>query len=117
MYKNFQSKVKTEFYDKINEKTTLKQYNKIKSDFMRKYAPSISLFGDGVKNKIPLYKTVMKQVGVGKTVNQNITITDKSGTRTISLPFGSRDFMPDASNSKAAPVITHFLDALCASES
>ena len=117
MYKNFQSKVKTEFYDKINEKTTLKQYNKIKSDFMRKYAPSISLFGDGVKNKIPLYKTVMKQVGVGKTVNQNITIIDKSGTRTISLPFGSRDFMPDASNSKAAPVITHFLDALCASES
>ena len=117
MYKNFQSKVKTEFYDKINEKTTLKQYNKIKSDFMRKYAPSISLFGDGVKNKIPLYKTVMTQVGVGKTVNQNITITDKSGTRTISLPFGSRDFMPDASNSKAAPVITHFLDALCASES
>ena len=117
MYKNFQSKVKTEFYDKINEKTTLKQYNKIKSDFMRKYAPSISLFGDGVKNKIPLYKTVMKQVGVGKTVNQNITITDKSGTRTISLPFGSMDFMPDASNSKAAPVITHFLDALCASES
>ena len=117
MYKNFQSKVKTEFYDKINEKTTLKQYNKIKSDFMRKYAPSISLFGDAVKNKIPLYKTVMTKVGAGKTVNQNITITDKSGTRTISLPFGSMDFMPDASNSKAAPVITHFLDALCASES
>ena len=117
MYKNFQSKVKTEFYDKINEKTTLKEYNKIKSDFMRKYAPSISLFGDAVKNKIPLYKTVMTKVGVGKTVNQNITITDKGGTRNISLPFGSMDFMPDASNSKAAPVITHFLDALCASES
>lgn len=117
MYKNFQSKVKTEFYDKINEKTTLKEYNKIKSNFMRKYAPSISLFGDAVKNKIPLYKTVMTKVGVGKTVNQSITITDKSGTREISLPFGSRDFMPDASNSKAAPVITHFLDALCASES
>lgn len=117
MYKNFQSKVKTEFYDKINEKTTLKEYNKIKSDFMRKYAPSISLFGDAVKNKIPLYKTVMTKVGAGKTVKQNITITDKSGTRNISLPFGSMDFMPDASNSKAAPVITHFLDALCASES
>ena len=117
MYKNFQSKVKTEFYDKINEKTTLKEYNKIKSDFMRKYAPSISLFGDAIKNKIPLYKTVMTKVGVGKTVNQNITIIDKSGTRTVVLPFGSRDFMPDASNSKAAPVITHFLDALCASES
>jgi hypothetical protein len=117
MYKNFQSKVKTEFYDKINEKTTLKQYNKIKSDFMRKYAPSISLFGDAVKNKIPLYKTVMTPVGVGKTVSQKITITDKSGTREILLSFGSRDFMPDASNSKAAPVITHFLDALCASES
>ena len=117
MYKNFQSKVNTEFYDKINEKTTLKEYNKIKSDFMRKYAPSISLFGDAVKNKIPLYKTVMTPVGVGKTVNQNITIIDKSGTRTVALPFGSRDFMPDASNSKAAPVITHFLDALCASES
>ena len=117
MYKNFQSKVKTEFYDKINEKTTLKQYNKIKSDFMRKYAPSISLFGDTVKNKIPLYKTVMTPVGVGKTVSQKITITDKSGTREILLSFGSRDFMPDASSSKAAPVITHFLDALCASES
>ena len=117
MYKNFQSKVKTEFYDKINEKTTLKEYNKIKSDFMRKYAPSISLFGDAVKNKIPLYKTVMTPVGVGKTVKQKITITDKSGTREILLSFGSRDFMPDASNSKAAPVITHFLDALCASES
>ncbi|MDD2307775.1 MAG: hypothetical protein PHP53_23935 [Prolixibacteraceae bacterium] len=117
MYKNFQSKVKTEFYDKINEKTTLKEYNKIKSDFMRKYAPSISLFGDAVKNKIPLYKTVMTKVGVGKTVNQSITVTDKSGARNISLPFGSMDFMPDASNSKAAPVITHFLDALCASES
>lgn len=117
MYKNFQSKVKTEFYDKINEKTTLKEYNKIKSDFMRKYAPSISLFGDAVKNKIPLYKTVMTKIGTGKTVNQKITITDKSGIREISLPFGSMDFMPDASNSKAAPVITHFLDALCASES